>query len=139
MPDDVEAVNWMPDGAGGWRRDPARGFRTVRRISTRPLPPGTAAGLEVARRLGAPFDHVRVDLCHDGRAWWLGEMTVYNLSGLVRDIGHDPQAQMTRAWDLRRSWFLSQARLTGWRALYARTLRRALDREAGSAPPLPPA
>lgn len=53
-------------------------------------------------------------------------------------FGQDPDAQITRAWDIRRSWFMTTPQ-PGWRGEYADALRRVLDAEAEAAPPLAPA
>jgi hypothetical protein len=90
------------------------------------LPATAARAQELARRLGAGFDHVRVDFLTNGVDLWLGEMTLYNLAGRLTRGGTDPNHASTRAWDLRQTWFLSHPPRRGWRALYARALARAL-------------
>ncbi|MFN3713790.1 MAG: ATP-grasp fold amidoligase family protein [Alcanivoracaceae bacterium] len=91
-----------------------------------PLPAVVGLASELASRLAAPFDHLRVDLLTDGQQLWLGELTVYNLGGYISGDGHDPDAPVSRHWDLRRSAFLQQPPQRGWRARYAKALLRAL-------------
>jgi hypothetical protein len=93
--------------------------------------PATAVRAEaLARRIGAGFDHVRIDFLTNGDALWLGEMTLYNQGGRMARGGGDPQHPATLAWDLRQSLFLRQPPVSGWRAVYARALRRSLDHAA---------
>ena len=103
-----------------------------------PVPPNWDRLVAIARDLGAPFDHMRVDLLSDGGTIWFSELTIYTWGGRETVAGNDPDAQISRAWDLRRSWFLTTPQ-AGWRARYAKALRRALDADAAAAPPLPPA
>ncbi len=97
--------------------------------------PDTATRAEAqARRIGAAFDHVRIDFLTNGEDLWLGEMTLYNLAGRLSRGGSDPCHPATRAWDLRRTYFLSNPPQSGWRAVYARALLRELDRAAADRP-----
>jgi hypothetical protein len=94
--------------------------------------PGTATRAEdLARRIGAGLDHVRVDFLTNGKALWLGEMTLYNLAGRLTRGGSDPGHPANLAWDLRRTHFLRNPPRTGWRARYAAALLRELNRQAG--------
>ncbi len=105
------------------------------------LPDSFPQAIEAARQLGACFDHARVDFLTDGRTVWFNEITVYNMGGRLSKTGNLRDGVETRAWDLRRSAFLSKPQ-TGWRALYAASLRRHLEREAarrrGTPPKTPP-
>ena len=92
----------------------------------RPLPPFIDDALDLARRIGAHFDHMRVDLMSDGERFWLGELTVYNLGGHFAGVAAEDKAILNRAWDLRRSWFLTTPQ-RGWRALYRAALARRLS------------
>lgn len=103
-----------------------------------PLPDNWHHMVEVARDIGAIFDHMRVDLLTNGSDAWLSELTIYNQGGYQVLFGRDPDAQITRAWDIRRSWFMTTPQ-PGWRGEYADALRRVLDAEAEAAPPLAPA
>lgn len=98
----------------------------------RPLPATFAAAERAALTLGGAFDHMRVDILTDGRTNWFGELTVYNLSGYMSVCGHVPDHPMARDWDLRQSWFLTTPQ-PGWRGIYARALRRQIDRREGPA------
>lgn len=98
-------------------------------IDRRPLPEITTQAEEVACRIGAYFDHMRVDFMTDGTRLYLGELTVYNLGGRAHLVGHLPQACLTRSWDLRRTWFMNTPQ-QGWRAEYAAALRDWLDAQA---------
>lgn len=97
--------------------------------SADPLPPTLDRALDIARRIGVEFDHMRVDLLTSGDDLWLGELTVYNRGGHVRVGGRDPDTQAARAWDIRRSAFLRTPPENGWRGAYARALARALARD----------
>jgi len=98
-----------------------------------PLPACTARAMAIARRLGSEFDHIRVDFMTTGERLWLGEMTVYNLAGHLTHGGTDPDSPGSRAWDLRCSGFLRDPPQKGWRAGYARALKRQLDRLGSAA------
>ncbi len=102
-------------------------------IDRRPLPDTTDRAVAIASAIGADFDHLRVDFLTDGAALYLGEVTVYNLSGTSRHAGHLIDTPMNRSWDLRRSWFLRSPQ-RGLLKLYADALRRAIDQEALTMP-----
>lgn len=109
----------------------------VKRTYDGPLPATFPRALALAKAIGAHFDHMRVDLLTDGEELWLSELTVYNMSGYFHDVGTRPDAALTRAWDLRRSWFLSTQHASPWKRLYAGALRRQLDLGARVGPPPP--
>jgi hypothetical protein len=92
------------------------------------LPATSARAEALARRIGADFDHVRIDFLTNGRELWLGEMTLYNLAGRFTRGGSDPSHPATMAWDLRRANFLRRPPQSGWRAIYAQALLRELSR-----------
>jgi hypothetical protein len=59
---------------------------------------------------------------------YFSEFTFHNMAG---KFGYGIQKefpQMSRLWDLRRTWFLDQKH-QGWRGAYARWLKSRLDRE----------
>ena len=125
--DGMRANVWIPDDKGTLQRSEHRAA-VAPPDPSRPLPARIDQALQIARRLGSEFDHLRVDLLWDGAQLWLGELTVYNQSGrFPGKEGTDPEAVTAGAWDLRRSAFLRQPPSRGWRALYARALRRALN------------
>lgn len=136
---DMGGQTLEPDEAGRLRLSEQPMVLRPEVIVTRPLPATWERCVTLARALGRDFDHMRVDLLTDGTDVWLGEMTVYNQGGFIAYTGHDPEVQISRAWDIRRSAFLRQPPTRGWRALYAAALRRALDARAAGADPLPPA
>lgn len=93
--------------------------------------PEFAEGLRLAEQLGAGFDYIRVDLYVLDGVLYLGELTVYPLSGFNPFDDQEMLADWSRAWDLRQSWFLAQPQ-TGWRAWYAKALRTTLATGAGA-------
>lgn len=92
----------------------------------RPLPASHRQAHAVAARIGAGFDHIRVDLYTDGTDLWFGELTAYHMGGWLLDCGHDPTARLARAWDLRRSWFLTTRHRDPDLQAYADALARTL-------------
>jgi hypothetical protein len=95
-------------------------------ISDRPVPHNRAAIERVAKQLCEGFDHMRCDLYLVGDDIYFGEYTVYNQGGYII-VPDDPvivRAQ-TEAWDLRRSWFLSNPQ-KGLKAVYANALLHLL-------------
>lgn len=92
-------------------------------------PAGWEKAVEVARVLSAPFDFIRVDLLLANGKLYIGELTVYPLSGFTNLHVAGLPERWRAAWDLRKSWFLS-APQPGWRGLYARALRARLDARA---------
>lgn len=134
----AKAQTLVPDAGGRLRlRDvPTSAVPDMLRT---PPGPTLETALDLARDLGGPFDHMRVDFLTDGETVWFNEMTVYSQGGRIAEVSSDPAAQANLAWDLRRSAFLRHPPARGWRGLYARRLARALDRQAAAAAPLPPA
>jgi hypothetical protein len=92
----------------------------------RALPACWQRVVEVARTLSQDFDFVRVDLMQAGGELYAGEMSIFigGAFGLasVPGIADD----LRDRWDVRKSWFMT-APQRGWRATYARALRRVLD------------
>lgn len=125
--DDIAASVWEPGEHGKLVRS-TRPAAVAERIAQAPLPPTIGRAMEYARVLGRPFDHMRVDLYTDGEQLWFGELTVYNQSGLISGVGHDPHSRISRSWDIRRSNFLRHPPRRGWRAWYAAALSRWLER-----------
>jgi hypothetical protein len=121
---------WEPDRKGRLTRTERASAVSPNFIDKSPLPTTANQALAAAREIGQHFDHMRVDFLTVGNVLFLGEITVYNLSGWQSD-GHHLGAASTRHWDLRRSWFLSTPQ-TGWRATYAKALSRFCDRQAKS-------
>jgi hypothetical protein len=134
---DARAQVRMPDGRGEFALTDADTY-VVKTRHDWPLPQNWDDMVAAARDIGGQFDHMRVDFLSDGTRAWLGELTVYCQGGLNIEFGQDLSHGMARAWDLRRSWFLTTPQ-PGWKGEYAEALRRLLDAEAASAPSLPPA
>lgn len=122
----VTAARWLrqPDGSFV-RSDKPTAISPI--VDETPLPDVALGGLALAADIGAHFDHIRVDTLMDGDDIYLGELTVYSLSGRVYVNGEKVDDAMNRSWDLRRSWFLSTPQ-AGWRGIYAAALRRKLNR-----------
>lgn len=119
----IEASVWEPDADGRLARS-TQPAAVAERISDKPLPPAIDRALECARAIGRNFDHVRVDLYTDGEQLWFGELTVYNLGGIISTTGHDPDSRTSLAWDIRNSAFLRNPPHHGWKAWYAGALAR---------------
>lgn len=88
-----------------------------------------------AEVLSRGIDYARFDFMSDWKQVWAGEITVYPSAGLSKaspanEIGYD--TVVADAWDLRKSWFLSQPQ-RGWKRAYAALLNRALDARAARA------
>ena len=94
-------------------------------------PPSFSRMVAIAELLAAPFDYMRCDLYELNGDVFFSELTAYPLSG---QGGSNPHLRQLRnsGWDLRRSWFVT-APQTGWRRIYGNSLRRWLDRRAGTA------
>lgn len=103
-------------------------------VDTHPLPETTQAALQIAQDIGQYFDHLRIDFLSTEQDLFLGEVTVYNLAGMETG-GHATDTPSNKHWDLRRSWFLNTPQ-RGWRAIYARALKRFCDRQADQFPSL---
>lgn len=101
-------------------------------VAIEPAPPSLPQVFEMAARLAAGRDHVRVDLYEIEGAIYFSEFTFYNMSGRFGWGIQKQFPEMTRLWDLRRTWFLTQQQ-PGWRGAYARWLKTKLDRTASAA------
>ena len=97
------------------------------------LPVSPTKICDLARRIAGDSDHLRVDLMWNGEQLYFSEITVYSQGGIPLRFKEPLSSEMTDAWDLRRSWFLTHPQ-SGWRRLYADWLRRTLD--ASDASPL---
>jgi hypothetical protein len=109
----------VPEGSGGNR-------------TWSPLSPSPrhAPMVELAERLARPFDFIRVDLYEIDGEIFFSELTVYPMSGKG---GSNAALRSVRnaGWDIRRSWFMTSPQ-RGWRAVYARSLRKWCDLSRGS-------
>ncbi|MBS8228556.1 hypothetical protein DYI42_20210 [Vannielia litorea] len=121
---DMRADMWEDRGAG---LAPYEG--TIHDFEARytgPMPATLPQALDLAARIGAEFDALRVDFLTDGQNLWLGELTVYDQGGFREYDGHLPGTYPACLWDLRRSWFM-QTPQRGWREAYRRALGRQLN------------
>ena len=125
---DMSADVWIMDENNQLQRGKTRTLITDK-MANRPLPDLIEEALPIASDIGEHFDHMRVDFMTDGKSLWLGELTVYNMTGHFAGMHPDEEELLNKAWDIRRSWFLSTPQ-SGWRGVYARALRRRLDAAA---------
>jgi hypothetical protein len=128
----AEAWAIAPDGQLAMRERKAAVFAAP---SDLPLPEAMPLAIDIASRIGAHFDQMRVDLLFDGETFWLSELTVYNSGGQMNKVGHLPDAPENLLWDLRRAHFLREPPKKGWRAAYAQAFLRHLDRKAQASLP----
>ncbi len=93
-----------------------------------PPPPAFFRAVEIARRLGRPFDFLRFDFLAVGDVLHGGEITLYPVAGYW-DPSPGNAPMIERMWDLRRSWFLRDGAARGGplARAYAAALRRRLD------------
>ncbi|MEM9343227.1 MAG: ATP-grasp fold amidoligase family protein [Pseudomonadota bacterium] len=117
---------WEPDDDGGWRPSELKPHDGSDPDPST-WPDNAAEALDIARRLGAHFDYMRVDLLTDGQSVWFGELTAYPGGGRWHEIGHLAEHPLNTGWDLRKSWLLSTPQRGFWR-LYCNALRNVLDR-----------
>jgi TupA-like ATPgrasp len=81
-----------------WEPLPHRSVAPLAEVQRRPteLP----LLLEIAHRLGQPFDFMRVDLYLDAGAVWFGELTPYSAGGLQTYNPPDLDATLGGFWQL---------------------------------------
>jgi len=96
-------------------------------------PPEWDRLVDAARRIGRDFDHVRCDLMVSEGDVCFSELTFYPYAGYDWIDDLQLMTGLNAAWDLRKSWFLS-TRQVGWRGLYARHLKRRMDRAYAAEP-----
>jgi len=103
-----------------------------------PYSPALAAlvreAVEWSRVLAQGVDFLRVDFLVSGGRLYAGEITVYSSSGNERLANADCEAELTHAWDLRRSHFLNQPH-RGAMEVYANALRAAETQRLGGHSP----
>lgn len=90
------------------------------------LPIDVGLVCDMALRVAADLDHMRVDLLWNGHAIYLTEMTVFPHSGFVRYSDEDLMERMAAAWDLSTSWTFTHPQ-TGWRKRYVEAVAAARD------------
>lgn len=98
-------------------------------VAIEAAPTALSQSFEVTTRLAAGRDHVRVDLYEVDGDIYFSEFTFYNMGGKFGSGIQKEFPEMSRLWDLRRTWFLNQQH-SGWRGAYARWLKSRIDREA---------
>lgn len=126
------AAVWEAEGPNGLVLAPRRAAVSPVR-DTRDLPDVVAQALDISRKIGAEFDHMRLDFMTDLQGLVLGELTVYNLSGRMAAVGLQQQSRANRHWDLRRSWFANQTH-GGWMDEYVACVRRHAETQAARDP-----
>jgi hypothetical protein len=84
-----------------WRRQPFY-LRTPPIAEDLPRPAHLDRIIEVAERLGAGFDHVRVDLYDTDDRIWAGEMTCYPYSGMMPFRPDEADHVMGSYWQIDR-------------------------------------
>lgn len=127
-----------PDGQGGFHRLERYPSVCDGKVDA-PLGHVLTRAISLARDLGAPFDHMRVDLLEAEGQLWMSEMTIYNQGGKITRGGDDPNNPVSRAWDLRRSMAIRRCSGSLGRRIYLALLKRALDRAHDKLPDLSPA
>lgn len=115
---------WLPNGKGGWVL--FEGEAAVAGRANRPLPANTEEALEIAKKIGAHFDHMRVDLLSDEAKLWFSELTIYNMAGYLPFVGDVTSEPVNTSRDLNASWFLRTPQ-RGWKKLYAQSLRKVIS------------
>lgn len=94
----------------------------------RPAPENVDQIEMLARQLCAGLDHVRCDLYLVGNKTYFGEFTLYNQGGYSVGGTGDPRKRPDFVyWDLRQSWFMRTPQ-RGLPGVYARCLRRMIER-----------
>jgi len=80
-----------------------------------------------AARLGAKLDYARIDFLALEDELFASEITFYTLGGYATYTDPETERLLSRAWDMRRSWFMASPG-GGWRKTYARHLQEVLSR-----------
>lgn len=84
--------------------------------------------IDVAKQLGKPFDHMRVDLLTDGKHIWLGELTVYNMGGYhSTSSGNEINSCMNKKWNLNNSYAIGAPGLNFFQQLYRDIFKRQFN------------
>lgn len=90
------------------------------------MPDAFFAAAESAAKLSHSLDYARFDfLCCDGLAYG-SEITFYHAAGYGRWTNPGISRQLSAAWDLKQSWFLSTLQ-RGWKDGYARRLNALVE------------
>lgn len=94
-------------------------------------PASMALAYQYAKSLSRGIDFVRVDFLCTPNEVFAGEMTFYSHAGYLQWNDRFLQEEISRMWDLRKSWFLTSPQ-PGWRGIYAGALRRLFGEGAGA-------
>jgi hypothetical protein len=124
--DAITADIWLIDDEGRLYLSEGRAGKSDRRLG-RAIPATAHEALAIARRIGRHFDHVRVDFLSDGTRLWFSELTLTNDGGHASGMDDAGRALFDANWDIRGTWFMTAAPLTGWRRLFRAALARRLD------------
>lgn len=84
-----------------------------------------------AARLGEKLDYARIDFLALEDQLYASEITFYTLGGYATYTDSETERLLSRAWDLRQSWFMASPG-NGWRKAYAQHLHAALSPAVGS-------
>ncbi len=127
MSDLKQAGSFRPDGTRIWAQDAAYPHANQVLPADYELPPTYQDALRYSRLAGQGFDYVRLDFLCDRTSIYAGEVTIYSGGGFDTWNTLEVPRIILDNWDLRRSWFL-RSEQTGWRAIYAASLKSTLDR-----------
>ncbi|MEL6688759.1 MAG: ATP-grasp fold amidoligase family protein [Pseudomonadota bacterium] len=127
----------VPDGTGGFSRLGRVPWGFDHEMDV-PVDDVLPRAVDFARTLAEPFDHMRVDFIEANGELFLAEMTVYTLGGFLPNGGEDPESNVSKAWDITRSWVIRTRSGGPLKRFYLGLLKRAVDR-AGVSKNLPPA
>lgn len=97
------------------------------------VPPELGEMCEMAKTFSRYFDFVRCDFYVVSGLIYFSEFSFHPAAGHAWIDHAGLNARFERAWDLRRSWFLTTPQ-AGWRGRYADALRTILDSEAAVPP-----
>lgn len=93
------------------------------------LPPIYLEAVSYAEKLSQGVDYARYDFLYNGHLLYAGEITVYPAGGLRSGTHGELERRVNESWSIEGSWFLTTQH-RGWRAVYAKWLRRRLANRA---------
>lgn len=95
------------------------------------LPQSFHQAAACAASLGEQLDYARIDFLSLEDQLYASEITFYTLGGYATYTDPETERLLSRAWDLRQSWFMASPG-NGWRKTYAQHLHAALSEPVGS-------